>query len=371
MIRRERRGPYKKYLSPGNDAIVPKNTIQYNNNTTDTASSSLKSRPELRPSSSQEVDLDELEQPSTSRTKPYENCTTAFGANHITPNNLVGPPEDELFQLLDEADSESGDLFDGDLSDDPSHYTSNSQHNSPQSVFSDEELLHNPDDASESDNCDGTELLDEDIPLSPELNEIVAGQCNKSKFEILLLILTYSIRHSLTTVAIIDLIKLINSVLGNNVLPQTKYWLTKIFDGGINFTYHLYCPTCMTYIGPVPNGGKTGYTVLCPSCPDHLVSYSINNDNPSVFVTISMAEQLKTLFETRKDIQMNLNYRNERVTETGKIKDILDGLAYKKLMEQGGILSDKNNFSITFNTDGAPVFKSSKCSIWPLQFFFK
>jgi len=37
-------------------------------------------------------------------------------------------------------------------------------------------------------------------------------------------------------------------------------------------------------------------------------------------------------------------------------------------MTPNGILSFKNNISLTCNVDGLPLFKSSKFSLWPLYF---
>lgn len=48
------------------------------------------------------------------------------------------------------------------------------------------------------------------------------------------------------------------------------------------------------------------------------------------------------------------------------IEDVYDSSQYQKLYENGGPLSEKNNISFTFNTDGVPIFKSSKTSIWPI-----
>jgi len=49
-------------------------------------------------------------------------------------------------------------------------------------------------------------------------------------------------------------------------------------------------------------------------------------------------------------------------------EDIYDGKLYKELMTPNGILSSKNNISLTWNVDGLPLFKSSKFSLWPLYF---
>ena len=51
---------------------------------------------------------------------------------------------------------------------------------------------------------------------------------------------------------------------------------------------------------------------------------------------------------------------------TSVIKDIIDGEEYRKQCQPGGFLADPNNFSLIFNTDGIPLFKSSGFGIWPV-----
>ena len=38
-----------------------------------------------------------------------------------------------------------------------------------------------------------------------------------------------------------------------------------------------------------------------------------------------------------------------------------------KVLVSSGFLSEFNNLSLLFNTDGVPVFKSSGFSVWPLH----
>eukprot|EP00733_Pompholyxophrys_punicea_P000234 Pompholyxophrys_punicea_v1_NODE_47_length_4460_cov_14.923496.p2 type:complete len:205 gc:universal NODE_47_length_4460_cov_14.923496:851-237(-) len=45
------------------------------------------------------------------------------------------------------------------------------------------------------------------------------------------------------------------------------------------------------------------------------------------------------------------------------IKDIYDGSEYRKNWD---FLSKPTNISLTFNTDGVPLFKSTKMSVWPI-----
>lgn len=51
---------------------------------------------------------------------------------------------------------------------------------------------------------------------------------------------------------------------------------------------------------------------------------------------------------------------------TSEIKDITDGEEYRKQCQPGVFLADPNNFSLIFNTDGIPLFKSSGVRIWPI-----
>ena len=49
-----------------------------------------------------------------------------------------------------------------------------------------------------------------------------------------------------------------------------------------------------------------------------------------------------------------------------KICDIIDGSSYKEHCKPGGFLHNPNNFSLVFNTDGVPIFKSSSVGVWPI-----
>lgn len=76
--------------------------------------------------------------------------------------------------------------------------------------------------------------------------------------------------------------------------------------------------------------------------------------------------QLRNLF-SQKGFYEKLNHRFQRKFDMEhKYCDVYDGHLYKSYYEKEGPLSKQENVSFTFNTDGAPVFKSSKISVWPL-----
>ncbi|KAK3098757.1 hypothetical protein FSP39_022815, partial [Pinctada imbricata] len=61
-----------------------------------------------------------------------------------------------------------------------------------------------------------------------------------------------------------------------------------------------------------------------------------------------------------------LQERFKLLSSNNIFRDVIDGSLYRTLVQNNGPLSNPDNISFTFNTDGAPVFKSSKTSIWPI-----
>jgi hypothetical protein len=65
-----------------------------------------------------------------------------------------------------------------------------------------------------------------------------------------------------------------------------------------------------------------------------------------------------------KDFHSLLLGRFKQNTSSECLTDIYDGEAYKKKE----FLKNPLNFSLTMNTDGAPVFKSTGIKLWPVYF---
>lgn len=56
---------------------------------------------------------------------------------------------------------------------------------------------------------------------------------------------------------------------------------------------------------------------------------------------------------------------NRQRTNDDSVGDIYDGALYRQQWDSG-FLKDYRNISFIYNTDGVPIFKSSKYSLWPL-----
>ena len=122
------------------------------------------------------------------------------------------------------------------------------------------------------------------------------------------------------------------------------------------FVFQHYCSFCFAYISQ--RGVKH-----CTNA--HRLKDLSAKGATSYFIDIPIVDQLQTMFSRSgfyKDLENRFN-RKKQAQEN--IEDIYEGRLYRSLVRKG-ILSSGNNISFIFNTDGVPVLKSSKISIWPL-----
>ena len=78
-----------------------------------------------------------------------------------------------------------------------------------------------------------------------------------------------------------------------------------------------------------------------------------------------MEDQIKDLLCDDKVKKYLTNHNINRIRTTGTISDTTSGLLYRELVEKHNF--SNNDLSLTWNTDGIPVFESSRYSIWPIQ----
>jgi hypothetical protein len=119
--------------------------------------------------------------------------------------------------------------------------------------------------------------------------------------------------------------------------------------------FHLYCSICECYLTCFEKASyNSNISGTCPSCTEPYESKSLNNGN--CFLTISMKEQLKSFLENPGN--QKLLRRNSNLNSDGSnLSDILSGSVYKQhSVEESGFLSNSNNYSYTFNTDGAQAY---------------
>lgn len=173
----------------------------------------------------------------------------------------------------------------------------------------------------------------------------------------IVLIMCFVLRFNLSWLAVQGLLALLYTFMPNSNLPTTKYLFRKFFKvctGVVEF--HYVCPECSTYIG-------TNCNASCSVCHTETRSDTLSK-NGNFFIVIPMKQQLRAMFEN-SNLSDLLAYRfNRQKKSEENVEDIYDGKLYKNIAP----LSDVNNISVTWNSDGASVSKSSKMSIWPIHF---
>lgn len=172
--------------------------------------------------------------------------------------------------------------------------------------------------------------------------------------ETLTALLAFKLRHHCTKVEFQDLLSLLQMLLPENSLPDTNYLFNKAFCANTGWEMHHYCCNrqCAEYIGVV-NDGK----VFCSVCETESdISESIKFG--CFFMYSPLENDLRDLFENGlKESMVPRSHSDDSIT------DVCDGSLHKNLP----LLMDRNNISLTWNTDGIPVFESSNYSMWPIQ----
>ncbi|XP_044582705.1 uncharacterized protein LOC123263800 [Cotesia glomerata] len=171
------------------------------------------------------------------------------------------------------------------------------------------------------------------------------------------LILSLLTRHNVTQTCLGDIIAVINSHCNhnnNNCFKNSLHKFRKFFSlskkGKIKKKKHFYCSICQKNL-------KTENEV-CDNCESTKTAY---------FVELPIKSQLKELYR-RPGFYECLQQRfhpDVDDDDNPHIDDVYKGSLYQKFIEIG-FLADRNNISLTWYTDGIPVYKSSKVSMWPV-----
>ena len=213
------------------------------------------------------------------------------------------------------------------------------------------------------------EALPEDDPFGQigfdtNMDAVLMSAGTTTKAEALLMLMSHAAKHNITGTQLEDLLKLINILFGKEVIPRSKYLFQKVFKNNSDIVeFHFYCKSCKMYIGTQKEINDANI-LHCAVCSAPIEISTMNS--ASFFINVPIAPQIQALLEN-PEIQININYRHQRPQDEHVISDIYDGEKYRALSKPGEILSDPNNLSYNFNSDGSPVYKSSKFSIWPIH----
>ena len=177
-------------------------------------------------------------------------------------------------------------------------------------------------------------------------------------FEVFLMVLHMTFRHSgMTGPLIEDILKFVNMIAGKPVIPETEYYIKKLFKPKGTMQIHFYCEACGFYLGSLADFSEA--TSDCDHCGK---SSNVRELSGNFFVTMSVKQELEYILA-----QPDLTFVSRDGRPDGVYSDVVDGDMYKELCQPGGLLSDENSLTLTFNTDGARIFQNSESSLWPVQ----
>lgn len=288
-----------------------------------------------------------------------------------TSESNVADNDDTLLESGSLANAASSDCDDmdvniGDLHD--SRSISNASESS--SIFDGQNDVDTSEESEDEDvshdrnNCDDDPIMFEVSQLKEsEVMEMITGICVRFNT-------SYELRK-----AIVDLIKCLAGPCYTN-WKMTKHNIKKKYDPPDTvISYTFFCSACkFPLLGPVQNMEFANETAICQKCNHQQNHLSMRSENK--FVYIDLEFQLKSLLTNthiEESIMTFIHQRNARQNADydGSISDISDSELYRRLNTKYSNEGYHHEYLLTynFNTDGMPIFNSSKRSCWPILLY--
>jgi hypothetical protein len=167
----------------------------------------------------------------------------------------------------------------------------------------------------------------------------------------MLLILSFSVRHSLSNNAIEDLLMLLSALLpsGASVDMLKSYYKFEqhLPKSDNNNRYVFYCANevCRSIVATDDS--------VCGSCSAPVIFDELKKTG-NFFIMLSLETQISSI--------LNVNGHLLRTDEPAG-SNVPEPLLYRKVTA----LQDQRNISLTWNVDGVPLFTSSANEIWPIR----
>ncbi|KAH7977847.1 hypothetical protein HPB49_003755 [Dermacentor silvarum] len=185
--------------------------------------------------------------------------------------------------------------------------------------------------------------------------------------DLLALTVNFAIEFWLSWNGLEALQKLNAYVLDRNDVPATKYLFKKYVGAGVEAArFHFYCTECLTPLAETSGKLQERNRVegCCSVCHKNYSGHKMLRDG-HFFLTLPLEQQLGSLLADTS-VAAALSSQLEDIAENrdnSQMSDLTDGQIYKDIRAT----ISRHDLTLLLNVDGAPIFKSSKYSIWPIQ----
>lgn len=211
-----------------------------------------------------------------------------------------------------------------------------------------------PDDDSDGDDpfgdssdSDGSDNLEDEEEGDPPLYAGAPITVGESMLSVLSLVLA----HNLSGTCLVDVLELVAMHCPQPNLCKTSLFKFKKYFSDLKSPLHrrYYCSVCLTSLNAENEG--------CRRCQGRRgVSY---------YIQMPIVPQLQSLY-ARPGFTDKLRYPiNRRKQVENNYEDLYDGSVYQRLRNEGNILANDNNISLTWYADGVRIFRSAKEELWP------
>ena len=221
----------------------------------------------------------------------------------------------------------------------------------------------------ESNIPDGTESQYLETVFKELNNVMMFPDQNLTTWDVSLMIIGLCIRYNLSYVVRKAIFALIKVLAG----PQFEHWniskfkISQMYDPPDEaITLCFFCTACnRPLLSPMSKCKFKKCKITCKCGEMHFLT----TQSPNYVIFIDGEYQIKILLQNKKLNLALLKYvdiiKENMNSDNSVISDVYDGALYKELMEK---YSESFSFlTFNFNTDGAPIFHSSKRSMWPIQ----
>lgn len=158
------------------------------------------------------------------------------------------------------------------------------------------------------------------------------------------------LKHNLFWECLNDILQLFNTIIGKPILPTSKYLFRKLLPKVMKPKYNYFCKKCYKLLD--------SKSIKCDICDEPFSLDKKKNNN--FFITLPIKSQIIST------IKKNINY----ITRGNSMKkDVIEDVSDGELYNQISVEENAYPITLTLNTDGIKIFKSSSTSqLWPIQF---